>query len=85
LAIFITSTLTAFISLFDTRRNMVKLASTAKYSCQVNRFNFSRSIVDSENVNSIELVPGDLIEVSDQLTMPCDCVMIQVRSLLFKY
>jgi cation-transporting ATPase 13A3/4/5 len=56
---------------------MVKLASTAKYGCQVNRFNLKDSLIDCDNVNSVELVPGDLIEITDQLTMPCDCVVIQ--------
>lgn len=84
-AIFITSTISALISLVDTRRNLVKLASTAKYSCQVNRFNPSRGgAIDCESINSIELVPGDLIELNDHLTMPCDCVLIQVILLIEK-
>ncbi|KAL0481360.1 cation-transporting ATPase [Acrasis kona] len=73
LAIFFISTTSAFISLFETRRNLIKLSSTAKYSCDVVRIDQAGLL---ETTNSITLVPGDIIEISDQLTMPCDCVVI---------
>ena len=33
-------------------------------------------------MSSIELVPGDLIEVRDNWTVPCDCILINGSSII---
>jgi cation-transporting ATPase 13A2 len=76
-AIFLISLISNIISLVETRRSMVKLSTTAKYVCSVNRLTPTDDSMQTDTISSEELVPGDLIEIPDQFTMPCDCVVLQ--------
>jgi cation-transporting ATPase 13A2 len=76
-AIFVISLVSNIISLVETRLNLAKLSKTAKYECSVNRLTPNGDGMLVETVSSEQLVPGDMIEIPDQFTMPCDCVLLQ--------
>lgn len=54
-------------------RHKVSVAKLAKFECPVNVLREGVYQV----LSSVELVPGDLIEISDNMTMPCDAVLLQ--------
>ena len=59
-------------SIYTTRRGQIALHNLAKKTCSV-------KVLRSENFESIEsvdLVPGDLIEINSQMEIPCDLVLI---------
>ncbi|QGN16664.1 putative cation-transporting ATPase 2 [Kluyveromyces marxianus] len=72
--IFIISVLSIIDTVLETRKNSARLAEMSHFSCEV------RVYKDGfwTQVNSSELVPGDLFEISDpSLTaLPCDAVLI---------
>ena len=76
--IIVTTAISLLVSTYETRKNMLSIQEMARYSCAVNVYrkdeNGNRNIM---NVQSTELVPGDLFEVQDEnLAMPCDCILI---------
>ncbi|OMJ23109.1 putative cation-transporting ATPase [Smittium culicis] len=73
--ILLISTVSVFVSLFETKRNVRKIQEMAKFECSVETFRDGiwRSI------SSLELVPGDVISISDpkMTTIPCDAVVLE--------
>jgi cation-transporting ATPase 13A3/4/5 len=33
-------------------------------------------------MNSLELVPGDIIEIEDNMTMPCDAILLNGQTII---
>ena len=67
------------ISVYETHKNLKKLQKISRYSCPVKvyRKNENNEYKDPEEINSTELVPGDLIEIpSEGYALPCDTVLI---------
>ncbi|KAL0490279.1 hypothetical protein AKO1_014011, partial [Acrasis kona] len=79
LSITIISSLSAFFSLIDTRTNLITLSQTAKYTCDVIRIDVDheQNKHSTQRIDSTLLVPGDLIDISNPLTLPCDCVVLR--------
>jgi cation-transporting P-type ATPase 13A2 len=76
----ITSIISIFFSLHQTRSNLVKLSKMSKNDCNVIRLNGKESntyfLTKGEFVSSTELVPGDIIEIHENLLMPCDAIIV---------
>jgi magnesium-transporting ATPase (P-type) len=72
-AIFVTSAISAIISLIETRRNLLNAKEMAHYECPMTVI---RNNVREEK-SSRELVPGDLMVVPDGIKLPCDAILIQ--------
>ena len=67
------------ISVYDTNKNLKKIQEISKYSCPVKviRKNEKNEMNEPIEINSTELVPGDIfILPEDGLAMPCDAILI---------
>jgi cation-transporting ATPase 13A3/4/5 len=73
--ILIISVTSATTSLVDTLRNLKNIKKMAHYSCPVNAMRSG-----DENkltpVDSSVLVPGDVIEIPEGYSMPCDLILL---------
>lgn len=73
--ILIISVISITASLVQTTKNMKNVRAMADYSCSVKVMrNGDESIL--VELNSKELVPGDVIEIPENCTMPCDVVLL---------
>ena len=71
--------LSLILSVYGTYKNLKQLQKISKYSCPVKvyRKNENNQYMDAVEMNSIELVPGDLFEIpEDGLALPCDAILI---------
>lgn len=59
-------------SIITTRRGLLALHDLAKKECRVNVVRNGQV----EDMSSVELVPGDLVEIGQQIELPCDLVLI---------
>ncbi len=73
--ILVISVTSALASLIETLRNLRSIKKMAHYSCPVK---VMRSGNEEELVPmmSTDLVPGDVIEVPEMLSMPCDLILL---------
>ena len=73
--ILIISVMSAVTSLYETRRNLKSIKKMAYYSCPVNVMKTE----DEKNltqIDSVELVPGDVIEIPENDSLPCDLCLL---------
>ena len=71
--------LSLVLSVYGTYKNLKQLQQISRYSCPVKvyRKNEKNEFTDAVEMNSTELVPGDLFEIpEDGLAMPCDTILI---------
>ena len=73
--ILIISVLSAGTSLVETRKNLKNIRLMALYSCPVKVMRKGEED-DLTAMQSTELVPGDVIEIPENLAMPCDLVLL---------
>ena len=83
--ILIITFISIILNLIDEKRNFLNLKKMSAYSIQVNVY---RGIREKENIykkdlsiykkiiNSTELIPGDVIEIPENLFMPADIVLL---------
>jgi len=67
------------LSVYGTYKNLKKIQEISRYSCPVKvyRKNENNEFMEAVEINSTELVPGDMIEIpEDGLALPCDCILI---------
>ena len=67
------------LSVYGTYKNMKKIQEISRYSCSVKvyRRNENNEFMEGVEMNSTELVPGDVFEIpEDGLAMPCDTILI---------
>ena len=67
------------LSVYGTYKNMKKIQEISRYSCPVKvyRKNENNEFMDGVEINSTELVPGDVYEIpEDGLAMPADTILI---------
>eukprot|EP01102_Stenamoeba_stenopodia_P001111 TRINITY_DN10974_c0_g1_i1.p1 TRINITY_DN10974_c0_g1~~TRINITY_DN10974_c0_g1_i1.p1 ORF type:complete len:1106 (-),score=181.90 TRINITY_DN10974_c0_g1_i1:41-3358(-) len=57
-----------------TRSNLIRLREIAHVSCDVNLLNYNSG--GSTTVHSYTLVPGDIIEITTSMTLPCDVILL---------
>jgi cation-transporting ATPase 13A2 len=77
-ALFFTSALAALVSLYQTRKNLIKLKEMSKNSCSVTRCN----VFNQETISSEELVPGDVIDIPKDFVLPCDCIVLSGQAIV---
>ena len=71
--------LSLVLSVYGTYKNLKQLQQISRYSCPVKvyRKNEKNEFTDAVEMDSTELVPGDLFEIpEDGLAMPCDTILI---------
>ena len=73
--ILVISVSSALASLIETLRNLKSIKRMAHYSCPVNAM---RSGNENElvSIDSEDLVPGDVIEIPEMCSMPCDLILL---------
>lgn len=64
------------ISLIETVRTTNKLRTMSYYEIPVNVFRFADGELKKQNISSAELVPGDLLEIPENVIMPCDAILL---------
>ena len=67
------------LSVYGTYKNMKKIQEISRYSCPVKvyRKNENNEYIGPVDINSTELVPGDMFEIpEDGLALPCDAILI---------
>lgn len=69
----VVSTASIIISLYETISNHNTIRKMAIYQCKVNLIGPGQSL---KEVDSGELVPGDLIQVPEGLSLPCDILLL---------
>ena len=77
--IVILTVLSLVLSVYGTYQNLKKLQEISRYSCPVKvyRKNENNEYMEPIEMNSTELVPGDLFEIpEDGLALPCDAILI---------
>ena len=73
--ILILSVTSATTSLVDTLRNLKSIRKMALYSCSVKVMRGGNEN-DLTEVDSSDLVPGDVIEIPEMTSMPCDLALL---------
>lgn len=73
--ILVISVTSAATSLIETLRNLKSVRKMAHYSCPIN---VMRSGNEQELVtlDSVELVPGDVVEIPENCNIPCDLILL---------
>ena len=77
--IVILTVISLILSVYGTYQNLKHLQEISRYSCPVKilRKNEKDELMDPVEMDSSELVPGDLFEIpEDGLAMPCDTILI---------
>lgn len=64
--------------------NLTQLSRMARYECKVNvrRITETGESVWIEDIDSSELVPGDVFEVPEGKKLPCDALMLSGQSII---
>jgi cation-transporting ATPase 13A3/4/5 len=73
--ILIISVTSAVTSLTETYKNVKKIREMAYYSCPVNVMRSGDEKL-LQKMESTELVPGDVIEIPEGSSMPCDLILL---------
>lgn len=74
-AIVIISAIGAIIGVVQTRRNLLNLKKLAEYECEVELYDpLTQSI---KKTSSKYLVPGDIVNLTEGLVMPCDVLLLR--------
>eukprot|EP01133_Synstelium_polycarpum_P011199 gene11199-13056_t len=71
-AILFIATVSAALTLRETRNNLIQLNTIARYTCQVNVLRAGQF----ELISSEALAPGDVIELTNGLILPCDLTLL---------
>lgn len=90
--IFVTSVISIVVTLIETRNNYIKLRQMSYYETTVSVFRgyqkgelkkqngenqFTEEINNlKQEVSSLNLVPGDIIEIPENKSMPCDLILL---------
>jgi cation-transporting ATPase 13A2 len=72
----IISTISAITTLIETRRNLVQLREMAIFKCDVTRLVTVNNKREAQVVSSVDLVPGDVIEIPNNFVLPCDVALL---------
>lgn len=73
--IFLISVISAVTSLVETLSNLRNISKMANYTCSVKvmRSGDENTLTD---LDSSDLVPGDVIEIPENIAMPCDLILL---------
>ena len=67
------STGSVFLSLYETIKNHNEIRRMARYQCRVRLMSHNNT---SREIDSTELVPGDIVVVPEGSNLPCDLVLL---------
>ena len=73
ICIFVVSTGSIILTLVETMSNNRRIREMARYSCQIRRLGSNGT---TQEISSPELVPGDVIEVPENSSLPCDLILL---------
>ena len=69
--------LSLFTTAYDNQKTLILLHDVAKYSCLVNVLRKNElGLKNVKEISSVDLVPGDIFEVPENIPMPCDCLLL---------
>jgi len=71
--IIVISTISVIVSLYETITNNEDIRKMARYSCGVE---LMESRTSSRMIDSKDLVPGDVIVVPENASLPCDLILL---------
>ena len=71
--IFLISVISAFVNLVMVRSNLLKLREMAYHQSKIHVLRYSKT---SQIIDSKYIVPKDLIIIEENLTLPCDCILL---------
>ena len=77
--IVVASLISLITAVYETRSSLICIKNMARYSVKVNVHRRKNSLNEIEiiNVDSTDLIPGDLFEIpEDGCALPCDCILI---------
>jgi len=74
--ILIFSAVSLTLSLVETLNTTNKLRMMSEYEIAINVFRIANGERQKIVINSSELVPGDLIEIPEGMSMPCDVILL---------
>jgi len=70
------SVVSVVVSLVETRKNLKNIRKMAYYSCPVNVMRSSNENALTQ-IESNDLIPGDVIEMPEYCFVPCDLILLQ--------
>ncbi len=71
------SVIALVVALYDTVSNLNRIQEQAHYSCTVKALRGDKENRKFVEISSVDLVPGDVIQIPDQTIIPCDLVLLQ--------
>ena len=76
--IVVASLISLITAVYETRSSLICIKNMARYSVRVNVYRKnSKNEKEIINIDSTDLIPGDLFEVPDDgCALPCDCILI---------
>ena len=85
MALLIVFAIAILIGVLETRKNMKHIEEISRYSCpiKVYRKNENNEVMEGVEIDSSELVPGDVYELpEDGLALPCDTIIISGSAII---
>jgi len=85
IALFVVFAIAILIGVLETRKNMKHIEEISRYSCPVKvyRKNENNEVMEGIEIDSSELVPGDVYELPDDgLALPCDTIIISGSAII---
>ena len=73
ICIIVLSVVSLVTSVTEIYLNVKRIRSMADYTCQVGVKRYGNDI---KEINSLDLVPGDLIKIPEQTVLPCDLILL---------
>ncbi|KAF2071068.1 hypothetical protein CYY_007622 [Polysphondylium violaceum] len=78
IAIFLIATISATLNLVEIRSNLLSLKKISYFSCMVDVLRDGQV----QELESKDLVPGDIIQLRQNFTMPCDVILLTGQAIL---
>src|SRR5688572_3206626 len=74
--IFLFSAIAILFTLYETLQTREKLRKMSHYETAVNVYRKINGEKTRLTISSVDLVPGDLIEIPERVSMPCDAILL---------
>jgi len=74
--ILVFSVISIVVSLIETKKSLHKIQTMAYFSCPVNVLR-GQSENEMLQIESKDLVPGDIIEIPENSKVPCDLILLE--------
>lgn len=78
ICIALVATISAIVALIDTRRNLLNLRRMARHEAPV----VVKRDGEWRDVSSVTLVPGDILEIHNEMSIPCDLVLLSGQAIM---